>query len=421
MFRGIEKLCPGQYLVAQAGTIRKRFFWRFRYEPGHPGRTDADYVEEFESLFDAAVRSHLAADVPVGAFLSGGWDSSLTTTVAVRHASSRLKTFSIVFPDSPAMDESRYSRLMAERLDTEHYEIEYTDDTFVEVMSRHMQHLEEPISSAPSGVFFVLASLGARHVKTVISGEGADELFGGYPRMRINWPYRVRRFLPKAPMRWVARRTPVPRYRRAARILGAPVDAAADVEWLHGLTAEDKATLLKAEFRAGGPDVEPVMLDTDILATCDDRVQRRLAFAFTRRLSDGILFQSDKMTMAHSLELRMPFLDRSIVEFAGRLPSRLKIRRGHEKVILGKLARKLLPPRIASRRKQGLGYPGRSFTRGPVARFTREVLLDSARDGPFLKAELEQRIRQWRQYPGGGGLIRNMLFLQCWWNEFFGS
>jgi asparagine synthetase B (glutamine-hydrolysing) len=169
-----------------------------------------------------------------------------------------------------------------------------------------------------------------------------------------------------------------------------------------------------------GPDLEPVRLDPEILASCGDRVQRRTALELTSRLAECLLFQSDKSGMAHSLETRMPFLDRSVVDFARRLPSDMKIRGGKEKYVLSLLG-KHLPPEIATRRKQGLGYPGRRFREQPVAGFIRDTLLDGASGGgPFDPHFLESHYDDWVR-PGRPLSRRPLLavFLQVWWNEFF--
>jgi len=188
-------------------------------------------------------------------------------------------------------------------------------------------------------------------------------------------------------------------------------------------TPEDKRRILNPQFQLEGPDLETVLIDPGILATCQDTLQRRLSLEFTGRFGNGILLVSDKMGMAHSLEVRMPFLDRSVVEFSLRLPSRLKVHGGREKVILSTLARRHLPPEIAARRKKGLAYPDGFWTRPPCDKYVRELLLDSTdRDGPLDRRYLQQHIPAWLrgQGAGVGPQISRLVFLQSWWNEFFG-
>jgi len=422
-FQGLERLGAGQYLMADSDGIRRGQFWRYRYQQAKPGRTNEDYSAELDSLLSDAVRSHLAADVPVGAFLSGGWDSSLTATMAARTTGRKLKTFSLVFPDDPSADESRYSRLMANQLGTDHHEIEFRGSMMAELIPKISRHMEEPCANVPAGAVYVLASLAGAHVKTVLSGEGSDELFGGYEQYRVTFPYILRNWVPQAPARLAAMWCPHIRLRRGLRFLGAPDGRSADAEWARLFTPEDKRRILSPRFRVQGPDLEPVWIDSGILASCHDTLDRRLSLEFTGRLGNGVLLTSDKMGMAHSLEVRMPFLDRSVVEFALRLPSRLKVQGGHEKVILSGLARRYLPPEIAARRKMGLRYPAGFWSRPPCDKYVRELLLDSAaQDGPLDRPFLERNIPRWLRGRGAGvsSRISRLVFLQSWWNEFFG-
>ena len=179
-FAGIEKLPAGGWLVVGPGQIRRGRFWRLRFRHDLPRRSDREYAEELEHLLEAALRSHLAADVPVGAFVSGGWDSSLTATLAARQLGTRLKTFSITFPNDPDVDEGRFSRQVAERLGTEHHEVEFDVAAVPDQLPKVTRALEEPFIRSPASLQYQLAEMTAREVKTAISGEGADELFAGY-------------------------------------------------------------------------------------------------------------------------------------------------------------------------------------------------------------------------------------------------
>ena len=162
------------------------------------------------------------------------------------------------------------------------------------------------------------------------------------------------------------------------------------------------------------------MVSDDVLASCSDSLQRRLAIDFTARLADGILFMADKVSMAHSLEVRMPFLDRAVVDFALALPSRMKVLRGREKRVLAAIVRRHLPPAIAERRKHGLGYPKDLWASVPVAQFVRQLLLDPHGESPFLRPRLEQRLAEWLRPGGRRSGLSSLVFLQSWWNEFMG-
>ena len=416
-FRGVEKLRPGQCLTIDAAGESSNEFWQIRYRPANPARTDAGYSEELNTLLIDSVRAHLAADVPVGALLSGGWDSSLMATLAAQAIGSKLQTFSVVFPDDPDADESRYSRLMAAHLGSDHHEIEYRSSLLPDLLPQVARHLEEPCCGLPVGVWYLLSSLAAHYVKTTISGEGSDELFGGYERFRVNYPYFMRGFVPRPLARAMAEWCEPTRLRRGLRLLGAPEVRMADAEFGRIFSPRDKRLLLRPEFQADGPDIQPALISPQVFQSCTDRLQRRLSFDLTGRLANAILFTTDKMSMAHSLEVRIPFLDRSIMEFACRLPSRLKVQGGREKMIFHALARRHLPPEIAKRQKQGLAYPVKAWTRPPLDKYVRELLLDS--DGPFDRAYLERRLPRWLAgRPPCEPQIGCLVMLQNWWTEF---
>jgi asparagine synthase (glutamine-hydrolysing) len=265
----------------------------------------------------------------------------------------------------------------------------------------------------------VLSSLAGAHVKAVIGGEGADELFGGYELFRRPYPYWLRGLTPRPLGDVVARHAPDHRVRRWMRIAGAPTPGAADAEWRRILLPGEKRDILKPELRCAGPDLAPTLIPPELAATCRDGMQRRLAYEIRGRLSDAILISHDKLAMAHSLEVRVPFLDRGVVELAERLPSRLKMHRGREKIVVGRLARRLLPPDIAARRKQGLAYPRANWVRSPAADRLRQFLLDGADRGPFLRRPLERLLERRARMLGPHQSLATLVMVQAWWDEFF--
>ncbi len=418
VFAGVEKLAAGTFAVVDGSGLTIDRFWSFGYRHDEPERSDEEHVDELEARLTAAVGTHLQGDVPVGAYLSGGWDSSLVSTLAARCSNRPLKTFSIVFPDDPDVDESRHSRLMADRLGSEHQEIEYRPAMFPDLLPRLLRQLEEPMAAVPAAPAFVLASLAGANVKAVIGGEGADELFGGYRWYRSPLPYWLRRVTPRPVARLGARWIPEARARRWMRICAAPDLIAADSEWRRFLTRQDKRELLFPELRSDGPDLAALRIPPELAATCRGSLERRLAHDIRGRLADAILITLDKTAMAHSLEVRAPFLDRGVVDLAARLPARLKMHRGREKVVVRKLAERLLPPEIARRRKQGLAYPRASWFEPPAYQRLREMLLDSADGGPFRRRPLERLLDRRPANAGENPPLAVLAILQTWWNEF---
>jgi asparagine synthase (glutamine-hydrolysing) len=422
-FRGIRKLAAGEYVLFHDGTWNDGVFWRFRFTSPIAARSEEEYADELERLLRTAVRSHLDADVPVGAFISGGWDSSLVATYAAQASATPLRTFSLVFPDDPDADESRYSRAVAHALGSDHAEVEFRNADMQRILPALMRHLEEPCTATPVLLDYHLSAAAGPRVKAVVGGEGSDELFAGYPWLRSAAYYRLRPLVPRPLAKRLQEHVSDRRLVRACGILGAGDEVAADMEWFRAFTVREKNDLLHRGRRGEEPDLRPVRPPDAALASATDVLQRRLALDFTRRLADGILFGHDKMCMAHSLELRMPFLDRSVVDFALRLPSSLKLGRGRrEKHLLSRLARSL-PEIVAGRRKSGLHYPERMLVAEPNRTYVRELLLDAnGSERLFQPAALEALLGRCLAAPGEGTrLVWMLVVLQCWWTEFFGA
>ena len=420
-FQGVQKLPAGHYLVVDEKGVSCRPYWRFTFENKEARKGDDEYAEELQSLLDAAVASHLKADVPVGVLISGGWDSSLVATAASRVQSSRLKTFSVVFPEAPDMDERKFQHQMAAAIDSEHHEVEFRSRDIPELLPRATLHQDVPSLAFPSVVQYRLAELASSAVKTTLSGEGSDELFGGY-----SWygdlPYRgLRSVVPPALARYPAKVVTHVQWGRFLRFLAAPDEFAAESEAFRIFTPREQRALIHRDALGQDGDLTPLRLDPETEASCSNRLQRRLAVGFTRTLCDGLLMVNDRISMAHSLEVRMPFLDNSIVDFARRMPPDLTRRNGQEKYILS-LLKEQLPPAIANRKKHFLQAPVRRYYRGPLRQWARDVLLDSSAEGPLNRAVIEKRFDPWLD--GSDRYVRRIRALvafQLWWNQFFGK
>lgn len=418
-FEGVERLQPGHYLIRDSKGWTEDAFWRplFRCQPSNGSLEER--ARELETRLRSAVKTHLAADVPVGAFISGGVDSSLVAVFAAQLSPRPLKTFSIVFPDAPHTDESRFSRIVAAHIGSEHEEVEFRARDFPAVLPAAARAQEEPVVASPASLMFALSRLAGRSVKIVIGGEGSDELFAGYPWLKSNWLYPFRRMLPRPVARKLSEQIHEPRLGRFMRLAAAPDTAAADGEWLRHCCFDAVRLLLhpdvplarlieRATLRAPAP----------VLESCDDALQRRLSLELTRRLADAILLNADKTSMAHSLEVRMPFLDRGLLEFALALPSRYKLRFRQEKLILQRLSRHV-PGEIAARRKQGLSNPAMSFTTGDTAPFVRDVLLGGSGAAIlFRRGAMERFLSRPAPTSAARRALWALLNLKLWWDEF---
>jgi len=391
-FQGVRQLPPGHYLLAGNGKTEIRRYWEPDFSNGRivPSRPTEDYLEELSALLTDATRIRLRADVPVGAYLSGGLDSSLIAALIRREGASRLDTFSIAFQDS-GYDESEFQRSMARFLGTSHQVTKVTHSDIARVFPEVIWHTETPVLRTAPAPMFLLSRLVREHgYKVVLTGEGADELLGGYDIFKET---AIRQFWARQPQSGL-------RPRLFARLY-ADIPAMANVngEFLSaffraGLEATDSpsyshairwrntrrarrffsADLLNAIERESPDPLQPLVYPLEFARW--GWLERAQYLESTIFLSEYLLSsQGDRMAMAHSVEGRFPFLDYRVVEFATRLPSHLKLNGLKEKFLLKKLGRQLLPEAIWRRRKRPYRAPvHRSFFDGEAPDYVRELL-----------------------------------------------
>ena len=393
-FAGLQRLQPGSCLQLRQGKVRHWRYWIPRFAEPERERDEGEYAEELRGLLDHAVGTHLAADVPVGLFLSGGWDSSLVSLYAARRASRPLKSWSLVFPDDPETDESEYARAVSRQIGAHSVEIEVRERDVLGLLTETSLALEEPVTTCPTQLGYLLSRHAGHDVKVVLGGEGSDEMFAGYHRF---WPSPLHRIRQAFPHALFPQALPFPmgnRWRRALRFLAAEDDEQAHVEFLSlSMPRELQQFLAPGVPLEVRPGPAAIGYTDETRATFRDRLDMQLSLEFTGRLADGILFAHDKTSMAHSLEVRMPFLDPAVVDFAHRLPSRFKVRGRQMKAVLAPLAREL-PPAVARRPKQGLGVPWRIYRSPALREFFEETIIGtSRRSGLFDHRRLEPWVR----------------------------
>ncbi len=382
LFDGVRVLPAGHWLRLRKGELEMRRYWDVPLEPA-PARSEGEHQEEFEALFLDAVRLTLRSDVPVGAYLSGGIDSSLVVA-AITRFKDKLKTFSIGFR-SP-IDETHEAATLARRLGTEHHEIHLLPEHFAE-LPKALWHLERPIGDALILAYYQLARETSRHLKVVLSGEGADENYAGYSFHKIIlWSERYRKLVPRA----------------ANRGLVAPALAAVPVALLDKLFVYPaylgqvgKAKTVDYVRRYHDRDVAQNYASLKALWDLPERrrlyapalrdqageawlhhprraegrfLDRLLQLQFEDWLQDNLLLRQDKNTMAWSLELRCPFLDHRVIEQAFRMPPRMKVRGLRDKWVERELGRKWLPPENVKRSKNPFYLPLEYFHEHPQIR-----------------------------------------------------
>jgi asparagine synthase (glutamine-hydrolysing) len=426
LVEGIEKLPPGQWLEWRDGKVFSDSYWRL------PFGVRSDWTlesakEELDGLLRQSVREHLVSDVPLGMWLSGGIDSSTILHYAAE-SGAPLKTFSISF-QGRSFDETAYIREVAQRYHTDHQELDLNPEVNLrEVIEQFAYYSDEPSADAGALPVWFLSKLSKTRTTVSLSGEGADELFGGYLTHRANRVAAVARRLPRKAIQFVLdalRAWPVSdekisfEYQLKRFLEGCQMASdRAHVYWNGTFSDAQKAELLRTKLPTA---LHNLLAELRSQSSTPDDLARFLWFDQKYFLADDILNKSDRMSMAHSLEVRPPFLDHRIVEFAASLPASLKIRGSRQKVLLKELMRDKLPASVLRRKKVGFDIPAHDWLRGPLRSLMMDVLLDSASDhvSLFRRGVIETYIRQHleRQVNVGyhlWGLMVLFLWMKKW-------
>jgi asparagine synthase (glutamine-hydrolysing) len=386
-FAELRKLPPAHVLSWEDGRVEIRRYWKLSYSPDAHDRSEDEMCERIRAELLEATRLRLRSDVPLGAFLSGGVDSSAVVAAMARLSSNPVKTFSIGF-DVESFDETAHARRIAELFGTEHHEFR-VEPHAMEILPRLVWHYGEPFADQSAIPSFYLAELTRRHVTVALNGDGGDEDFAGYPRYAANaLMYRLG-WVPGPLARGAAwgldrlgagpgPRSLRTRLRRLAHGVSlAPYDRYA--MWVAYFTERDRAELYTPELRAGlgGNRTAPSVirkpwLESDAIAYVD----RLLDVDVNANLPGDLLVKMDIATMAHSLEVRSPLLDHRFMEVAARLPAATKLTGRRTKLIFKRAMRPWIPDEILDRRKMGFGVPLADWFRGPLRDLPAEVLLD---------------------------------------------
>jgi len=421
---GVRKLGPGEYLVAEEGALRTGRYWAGpppEDERPEPFEAAAD---GFRARLDAAVRSHLVADVPVGTFLSGGLDSTAVTRAARQALGAPLHTFSVRFDGPRGVDESPLARRAAARLDTVHHELRLGPES-ASVLPDVARHADEPFAISSALALHHLSRLAREHVKVVLTGDGADETLGGYP-----WRHE-----PEASPRPLLRGLAMILARSVRGSRAGPPGLSAELggrlrrlrepgeryaEIVSAFVPEEMAALLVpglAELAARTWAENPVRRAYEREAAGDE-VNRRLRADLRTTLVDEMLAKVDRMTMAWGLEARVPFLDRSLVEWAFRQPGRYKVRGGQGKRLLRRALADL--PEVARRRKHGFDVPLGAWLRGSLRPLMMDTLAPAAvrRRGLFrpdaVEALVSAHLRRRGDY---SRKIFTLMALEAWLDQ----
>ena len=389
MFAGVRRLPPGHTLVWRDGQVEIRRYWDLSFPDADTAaadrRTDAELVAEYASRFEEAVRLRLMADVPLGMFLSGGIDSAAITAAMSRLVDGPIKTFSVAFAEREA-NELRYARMVAERYRTDHHEIVVTPEQFFDALPRLVWHEDEPLAHPSSVALNFVSRLAAEQVKVVLTGEGSDETLAGYNRYRATIYQmaagrRYEQLVPGALRSLVRGGIGMLPAGRVGQKLGRTFLARkADLDTLYFdnfavFARADQPGLLSASARERTGAADPYAAYHAALRSTDAHtLLDRLLYADTKTYLHELLMKQDQMSMAASIESRVPFLDHPLVEFVAGMPERLKLRGVTTKWVLREAMRDRLPAEILSRKKMGFPVPVGAWFRGPYRHLLDEYV-----------------------------------------------
>ena len=435
LFKGIHRLLPGHTLVYENGTVRTQRYWDIPVDgAGEAERmlSESEAVRRFRELLEEAVKLRLMADVPLGMFLSGGLDSSAIAALMARMIDRPLQTFSVAFKDR-AFSELDYARQVSRAIDADSHEVVIDERDYFDALPRLIWHEDEPIAHTSSVPLYFVSQLASRHVKVVLTGEGSDELlagYGRYPRALFNWSAgEAYTTLPESVRTWVAN-TVVPRlpsmaqrYAKRSFVTRPVTPEALFFDNFAAIGLERQRSLLRAPFAAAATTEHAYAPSRAYFDAPNgsSTILDRLLYADLKVYLVELLMKQDQMSMAASIESRVPFLDHHLVEFAARLPNRLKLRGFKTKWILRQAVRELLPPEILSRPKMGFPVPFGLWMRGPWMAVARDVLLDSrSRQRGIIEPDAVERLLDAHVAgtTNATDAIWSLLNLELWYRTF---
>jgi asparagine synthase (glutamine-hydrolysing) len=439
-YKGIHKLPPAHFLTLDLnpGGFEKRIscYWSLKYEPKRPiGEEEA--CEVLREKLTEAVRLRMISDVPLGAFLSGGIDSSIVVGLMAKLSGAKVKTFSIGFKEA-AYDETAHARRIAERWETDHHEF-IVDPDALSILPKLVRHYGEPYADSSAIPTFYVAQMTRRHVTVALNGDGGDESFAGYERYLANdIAERLQSIPGLAPAARALSRMipdsidPKSRTRQARRFLSVAARPMAEryPRWLSFFQEETKPQLYSQDFIArlngGGNGHDGRWLNSLFNGAGNgdspkNSVDAAMAVDVVSYLPYDLLVKVDITTMANSLEARSPFLDHEVMEFAAQLPIDIKFRGRRLKHLLKTAFADLLPPENVNRRKMGFGVPVGQWFKGPLREFLQDILLSrpSLTRGYFREAEVRRLVGEHLQGRADHAFqLWNLLMLELWHREF---
>jgi asparagine synthase (glutamine-hydrolysing) len=431
LLRNLFKLEPGHTLVVRNGNLQVRRYWDLEFDDTDTRYSTRDLERQLVDLLDETVQLHMISDVPVGFLLSGGIDSTAMLSFAAAKTGQPISTFTIGFSSDSVVDERPYARLAAERYGSKHYEISISPSDFASFLPKYVWHMEEPVCQPPAVALYYVSKLASEHVKVLLSGEGGDEAFAGYETYRNGfWFERFKASL--GPFR-----APVGRGMKLlsglfpSRVLGK-YGPRMDVPFEEYYLSRTSSPSEFFQRERGGlySDRMLGLVDRERTQSVTRRYLERAAnFSLLNKmlyvdthtwLPDELLIKADKMTMANSVELRVPLLDHKVLEFAAGLPRNQKVRGWTMKYLLKKALRGRVPDEILFRRKAGFPVPYQTWLRDELRAWVDDAMLDqkTLSRGYFKRSALEKLTKLNRNGLDYSREIFSLVVLELWHREF---
>ena len=435
ILKNVSQLPAGHWGIWQDGTWHQQAYWQPSYTPKQ-AHSRAEWIERTRATVTAAVERHLMSDVPLGAYLSGGVDSSIVVAIMSQLATQQVKTFSIGF-DVAQYSETDHAQRVASRFATDHHEFTVSQSQVTDTLESVVYHADQPLADTSLMATYLLAQLTREHVTVALTGDGGDEAFAGYTRYTLDRLLRFYRLLPGVVrLQWIPAvgqalpenpnvptdRNLVAGVRRLAQA-SSTTHKASILAWGSFFTEPQKQALLAPAW-LDSLDVCPT--PQRIAAAYDaahatTHLDRTLAADFSTYLQDDLLVKADRMAMAHSLETRAPFLDNHVLALSMAMPQSLKIRGRTQKWVLREAFADVLPPENANRIKRGFGMPVAVWLRGHMQAYVREILLDgrAASRGYFRPDAVATLINDHTSGTADHGQrIWALLVLELWHRQF---
>ena len=431
LLHNLFKLEPGHVLAVSDGKYRTWRYWDLEFSGEENHCSSGDLEQQLIEVLDEAVQLHMISDVPIGFLLSGGVDSTAMLSLAARKTDKPISTYTIGFSSESVVDERPFARLAAKRFGARHYEISISPDEFAGFMPEYVWYMEEPICQPPAVALYYVSKLASQHVKVLISGEGSDEAFAGYENYRnIFWFETIKSVL--GPLRGpIGQSMSLLGKMVHSRVLAkyGPRMGAEFEQYYLSRTSSPFNVFNRESANLYSDDMALSVNKDDSISVTREYLSRAGAYGWLDKmlyvdtntwLPDNLLIKADKMTMANSVELRVPFLDHKVLEFAARLPRNQKVRGLRMKYLAKRALRGYVPDEILARQKAGFPVPYEDWLRNSLGRWVAEILLDSKTlsRAYFKRSSIEELIRRNANDPEYSKEIFSLVVLELWHRTF---